>query len=158
MKTPGQLLLEQHEAATAGLDSIRRRVIAEELRRPPAPGRTWVLRAWDELLWTSRGVWLGLAAVWAVMLAINWAIERGHPASGGLKHLDTALILQHRREYRQLMAELGEDRPSLPVVPAAVPTLQRPRSERPRGLTTRDEWSLASRETVRSPQAPAAWI
>jgi hypothetical protein len=137
MKTPREILLEHHRAAERRLDGIREQVLARELSRPVAnaasanPTLRHVLvrlpaRIWQELFWSCHRAWIGLAAAWLVMIAIN-ILSLGEPSArlttGRAPAKDFWTFLAERQ---RLLAELGEAAPSPPPQPAATP---RPRSE-----------------------------
>ena len=85
MKTPRELILERHQSAEAKLKAIRaedlaacarsarqrRAVNAQPTFEPCGHRRD---RLWQEALWPWRRVWIGVAAIWLVILAL----EPGH--------------------------------------------------------------------------------
>ena len=93
----------------------------------PGSGRAWGF-SWRELLWPSPHAWAGLAAAWAVILALNSAsgdstiirAQRARPAQ------PSPQFLMSLQEQWQLRAELMD----IPVAEAAPRTERaRPRSE-----------------------------
>ena len=81
MKTPREILLEQHRSAAPKLDAIRREVVGglnnQETKERSRPDTfvTWLLcgsnKLWLELVWPCRRVWTGLAAVWIALCLFN---------------------------------------------------------------------------------------
>ena len=65
-KTPRDLLLSHHAAATPQLDQLRRKTL-DDARPVPA---SQLLHA---LFFPQRRLWLGLAAAWLVILALNFS-------------------------------------------------------------------------------------
>lgn len=88
---------------------------------------------WRELIWPSRRAWVGLAAIWLALLAIN-ARFADHPMQmAGLHSPSPSEIMQSWEEQTRGLAELTQ--PAMfhsapanpPLAPANPP---RPRSER----------------------------
>jgi hypothetical protein len=81
MKTPREILLEQHRSAAPKLDAIRREVLAEKVTPARAGGSgalaavwlNWPVVLWRELIWPSRRIWAGLAAVWILIFVFNFS-------------------------------------------------------------------------------------
>src|SRR4051812_8342474 len=92
MKTPREILLAKHQAAETKLDQIRLEAITQLCRSRdseiPTPKvseltdvraslprllRNGVGKLWRELVWPSRHIWGGLAAVWVALIIINVA-------------------------------------------------------------------------------------
>lgn len=125
MKTPRELLLGRHEATGPRLDQIRRRVVDSVRSKRPV----LVLKLWEELILPARHAWMGLAAGWVIILALNLAARGDAGVSvnqPGPPSADSVIALQRKE---QLMAQLFEgDREAPP--PAKAPE-QRPRSEAP---------------------------
>ena len=67
MKTPREVLLQQHQTAEARLDAIRCRAVAAVLDGRVTPA-TFALKLWEELVLPCRGIWAGLSAVWLALL------------------------------------------------------------------------------------------
>ncbi len=80
MKTPREILLQRHKAAEPQLDALRRAVVEKIHNQETRQGNSvfvslWLrcsTTVWRELIWPSRRGWAGLAAVWAVILAMNF--------------------------------------------------------------------------------------
>jgi hypothetical protein len=79
MKTPREILLEQHRSAAPKLDAIRREVLAEKVTPARAGGSgalaavwlNWPVVLWRELIWPCRRTWTALAAVWILIFIFN---------------------------------------------------------------------------------------
>ena len=125
MKTPRDLLLTRHQSATPQLDARRAQALAAAFPRADAPHRAdaWQQEWWRELFWTPRRAWLGLAAVWVVILGSHLATtERTH--SGQFAAAAAPDLRQLLREQFRLRAELLDD--ATPAKPAP-PHLRDPR-------------------------------
>jgi len=66
MKTPREILLRQHQAASPKLDAIRTGVVAT-LGRPPAPESI----SWREMARSLRWHLAALSAAWVVIMVLN---------------------------------------------------------------------------------------
>ena len=125
MKTPRELLRTRHESATPQLDAGRAQTLAAAFPRARAPRRAAVWRHawWQELFWPVRHAWLGLAAVWLVILGSHLATrERTH--ADPFVAAASPVLRQLLREQLRLRAELLDDAP--PARPAR-PHLRDPR-------------------------------
>lgn len=113
MKTPREILLEQHEAVAPKLDAIRAGVVAG-LARPPA--RETV--SWRELVRSLRWHLAGLGAAWAVVVILNMDQSPGAVAKLSRDKIPTPQQLwASLRENRRLLLEYG-DAPVAEVVAA----------------------------------------
>jgi hypothetical protein len=142
MKTPREILLAQHRAAEPKLDAIRRAVVVEELNNQVTQKQSWAqtliawfLRCsnifWRELIWPSRRIWAGLAAVWLVILMVNIAGRDPSPAGKNF----AAPTMMSVRDQQRFMNELFADR--------SVPTdADRPRNFTPRPRTETSETAV----------------
>ena len=136
MKTPRELLLERHQSAEAKLKTIRADDLARHARasanQPSRQLQSSFSRAsaarqfWQEALWPWRRVWLGLASVWLVLLALNLATDEGPKMASHKTPPPDPELMAALREQRRLMLELIE--PSAPA-PASRPKATGPRSE-----------------------------
>jgi hypothetical protein len=127
MKTPREILLEQHRAATLKLDAIRHEIMEAKFRR-----RNFTATLWQELIFPSRRIWSGLAAVWIALVAFNLAQRESIPAG----RVVSAPVQMSAREQQRLMNELFADR--LPVMDADRPKTftPKPRTEISQTFTT----------------------
>ena len=125
MKTPRELLLERHQAIEPRLDAIRREVLASRWEPAPSNG---LARVWQELFWSCRRTWTGLAAVWVVLFLIN--LSQRDAASARLAPSQSpAETIMAFRDQEALLRELLADRiPPLEAIPAR-PFEPKPRSE-----------------------------
>jgi hypothetical protein len=81
MKTPRDILLVRHQTAAPKLDAIRREVLAEKVTPARAGGSgalaavwlNWPVVLWRELIWPSRRIWTGLAAIWILIFIFNFS-------------------------------------------------------------------------------------
>ncbi len=137
MKTPREILLKRHQSAGPKLDKLRREVVSTALSHPR---RAWhqcvgrgrllpvcaALAVWRELIWPCRRVWAGTAALWVVIIAVNFLnLEESEPTQSG-GGSSSAAFATFLAEQQRLLAELGDTAPSPPQPP---PAAQRPRSE-----------------------------
>ena len=117
MKTPRDILLAQHRAAGPKLDAIRRALVADKLNRQDTKAQSWAavfvsscLRGsnvfWHELILPSRRTWAGLAAVWLLIVAVNFAQREPAPAG----KISSAPAMMSFREQQRWMNELFADR------------------------------------------------
>jgi len=125
MKTPREILLAQHQAVASKLDAIRREVV-ESTRRPPL--FNWPILLWHELVWPCRHVWAGLAAIWVVILAVDFSDHDTELVAGKSPPPTREMILTFRQQERLLTELIGPNEPQ--AVAAPKPFLPRPSSER----------------------------
>jgi hypothetical protein len=136
MKTPREILLERHRAAGTKLDAIRRSVVAgldpEATKEQSGTNflAAWMFgcadRLWQELFLPSRRVWSGLAAVWVLILVINFA-ERD-PAPAG--KATAAPVMMNLAEQQRLLNELFADRTPAADADREKTFLPKPRTEK----------------------------
>jgi hypothetical protein len=138
MKTPREILLEEHRDAEPDLDAIRRRAVNRACQgaegRPLTSMGTWVRLVWDQLFVPSRPAWLSLAAAWVVVATLSLAqIEPRSAGDGGYSARQTFLSLKPLlEEEAQFRVELLRPGNSLPPKDAPVGVATYPRSsERP---------------------------
>ncbi len=103
MKTPRELLLKRHEAASPKLDALRAEALAS-LRPAPRPAAPvfW----WERLFGPNPLAWAGLAAVWAVLLLANRSGTGPAPTVARASQPSEAAVAEIVRENRRQMAEL----------------------------------------------------
>jgi len=133
MKTPREILLQQHRAAEPRLDEIRRAAVAQMAKPPVTHTERLPLRAlltlWRELIWPCRQTWAGLAAVWVVLLTLQLMSRDASAVVARKSPPPSPEVLMVLRQQKLLLAELV-DRPESRAAdrPKVVPL--RPRSER----------------------------
>lgn len=112
MKTPRDLLLERHHAAQPRLNALRRAVVAEHVGgpalEPDVPPPDFFSRLWEELFWSCRRAWVGLATVWIVILGLQLATREPveSKAAAARPEVASSAVQMVLREQRQLRAEL----------------------------------------------------
>lgn len=138
MRTPREILLARHRAIEPKLDDIREDVVGN-LNNKDA--KTQSLSdslasclvnclgvVWRELVMPSRGIWMGLAAVWILILAVNFSM-RDDSGIRMAKSPPTPEVIMAFRQQQQLLSELlGPDEP--PVAQPKKMYSPRPASER----------------------------
>ena len=141
MKTPREIFLARHQAATPKLDAIRRLVVIELNNKGTKEQSrhaffvAWLLgcsnKLWLELVWPCRRIWTELAVVWVLLAVINFSQRDNVSGITGISaHSDgTMMSLQVQQRW---MNELLADR-SLPV------EADRPRNFTPRPRTEHTE-------------------
>lgn len=143
MRTPREILLARHQAATPKLDAIRR-VALRELNNEETKAQRWPAsfvalflgcsqKLWRELIWPCRRTWAGLAAVWLVILAFNWSHSGPGPTVLAKSTKPPGEVRLAFQEQRRLLEEIiGRTPPAAPAAPAQSPRRpnNQPRSER----------------------------
>ena len=131
MKTPRELILERHRSAETRLQtmdaeqlaSYARESAAQDHRRSSFSLAYAAGKFWRESLWPWRRIWIGLAAVWVVCLALDLATRETIPMALVQTIRPTPEVLAAFREQARLM-ELPE------MMPPLHPKIPGPRSER----------------------------
>jgi hypothetical protein len=126
MKTPRELLLEQHRQAASKLDAIRRETLAsmEKTARERSP-ISW-RDVWHSLRWHLAG----LSAVWVFVLFLNLDTGRSPQMMANIapaKIPSPQIIVVSLRENRRQLAEMIDSRP--PEKEPRELALPKPRSE-----------------------------
>ncbi len=103
MKNPRDLLLERHAEIQAKLDTVRRQALQTVFNTKSHQAETqgisvssldWAVRLWREIFWRSRVAWLGMAAAWGVILALNLSAEKeAHTFTNPLPPKRTRMVL-----------------------------------------------------------------
>ncbi len=134
MKTPREVLLARHSQAQPKLDQVRLQALtalepkADVAVRDHASLGQVLTKAWLELVWPSRRIWAGLAAIWLAVLAANLQMQGASTAVPGARPAPTRQWVQAIAEQRRWLAELLPPAPAPPV--QTRPPAARPRSER----------------------------
>jgi hypothetical protein len=111
MKTPRELLLDQHRQAEARLDAIRGEVVHAMGARPDAEmprakaGIGLLASCWQELFVHCRRYWIGLGAAWAVVLVFVAAGAFSHK-DGRVMASASGATLEAMQAQQQLRNEL----------------------------------------------------
>ena len=141
MKTPREILLARHEPVEPKLDRIRRdavRVAADVNRRTPAVREfTFAATAaralatlYSELVWPARQIWAGLAAVWLVLLSVNFATREPAPAREARRMTPESSQLEGMLRLReQMLAQLAGPIEKLELIRPRL-SVPQPRSQR----------------------------
>ena len=143
MKTPREILLEQHQAVAPKLDAIRRAVTREGRcaavpKFTVAGTATLPVSFWREWFFSLRWHLAGMGAVWLVIafLSLNAGHSPGLAASVPAQKIPSAQIImaslrENRRQLLELMqpAEARGEQPQKSILP-------RPRSQRPCEILT----------------------
>jgi hypothetical protein len=145
MKTPREILLAQHRAATPRLDALRHSVLAglnnqgTKVQSFPSALVTWLLgcsnKLWLELVWPSRRIWAGFATVWALIFIANFA-QRDNVSSVTGQPVHSSGPVMSLQAQQRWMNELFADR------------VQPPDADRPRNFTPKPRTQAAVTATV----------
>ncbi len=104
------------------------KAIVEASKPRSLPSLSSVVRTlWHELIWPCRQTWMGMAAIWIVLLVFTGANGGGTKQNSQLA--SSSQTWQSLQERRQLLAELIPPADSSPAEPPRRNPLQ-PRSER----------------------------
>jgi anti-sigma factor RsiW len=88
---------------------------------------------WQEVIWSSRRVWVGLAAVWIVLLVVNLSGREQSPAIA--KSGPSTAMIMALRDQQRILAELLPDNFVPPDTDRPKFFLPKPRTERMKMLT-----------------------
>jgi hypothetical protein len=139
MKTPRDILLARHRAVEPKLDAIRQAVVGklnnEETKEPgfPAVFVSWFLgcseNLWRELIFPSRRIWAGLAAVWIVIFIVNFSQRDPERLMARKLPPPSPEAIQAWQQQQRLLAELiGPNEPR--AAQPQKPLVPRPSTER----------------------------
>jgi len=104
MKTPRELLFEQHRAAESKLDAIRRDVLRAD--KGQTSRESWSLR---DFLWSLRWHLAGMSAVWIFIIFLNMGPSHGPQMMATVppvKRASPQVVLLSLRENRRQIAEM----------------------------------------------------
>lgn len=141
MKTPRDILLSRHQTAMPKLDAIRRSLVMElnnkETKKQSIPA-VFVSsflgcsnKLWLELVWPCRRIWTGLAAVWVLLLIVNFS-QRDNVSCVTGKTASSGEVTMSLQAQQRWMNKLFVDR-------SAPPEAERPRSFTPKPRTENAE-------------------
>jgi hypothetical protein len=107
------------------------RAAASPCVAPPAPSRAWFSSSWlSALLWPHPKAWAALAALWLLVLGLNFASrEPSRPQEARRSVPPSPQLRQLLKQQQQLFAELigPEEKPAADRTKPAAP---QPRSQR----------------------------
>jgi hypothetical protein len=122
MKTPREIILARHQAATPKLDDIRHAVVGKlnnEATKEQKSQNIFVSLLlscskdiWRELILPSRRIWTGLAAVWVIILAANFSM-RDHAPITMAKSPSPEMISTFQQQEQLLSELIGPDETSI---------------------------------------------
>jgi hypothetical protein len=139
MKTPRDILLEQHRTTAPKLDAIRREVVkvAADVNRRKQPIRELTFAAtltntvrlsFLELVWPCRRIWAGLAAVWILIFIANFS-QRDNVSGVTGKSARSGEVIMSLQAKQRWMNELLADRSAPPEADRSRNFAPKPRSE-----------------------------
>ncbi|HTV63286.1 MAG TPA: hypothetical protein VMH30_12025 [Verrucomicrobiae bacterium] len=119
MKTPREILFERHRAAVPKLNKLRRETVDAEFPRRSSSVAllNWPALLWRELIWPCRRVWMGLAAVWILIVAANFSL-RDNSQTAITESSSPEEIVTAWKQQQQLLTELigpNETKAGLPA-------------------------------------------
>lgn len=126
MKTPRDILLQHHRAATTKLDAIRRDVLGATNEQ--ASRNSW---SWREFLWPLRWHLAGMSAIWLIVIFLHMGPSHGPGMMAkvpAVKRASPQVVLASLRENRRQISEMiGNPTPDADKQKHFLP---KPRSER----------------------------
>jgi len=133
MKTPKEILFARHENAAPKLDAIRRAVV-EDLKTKVTgeqPSKNTFIAGflscsknlYRELIFPSRRIWSGLAAIWCLLLLINFSLR--DPSTTAITKSAPPEMMMTFRDQQKLLNELLADR--LPPMDVERPRIYSPK-------------------------------
>lgn len=139
MKTPRQILCEQHAPADVELERIQAQVLAMEFRRESkaveAAANLNAIRllfspaVWVEVFRPARQIWAGFALVWVAIVAVNLSMEPLNIRGAKLNSTPSSDLAVTYREQQRLLAELTE--PAIKsITERPRPSVLKPQSQR----------------------------
>ncbi len=118
MKTPRQILLDRHQAASPRLDRLRVDAISNELFEQPVTLKKQTALSsfgfaalWSELFIPYRKAWMGLGVIWVFLLGVRFATPQEEAAPSGSGGPSAVAALQ---QIRQTVAKVSEPQPAPP--------------------------------------------
>jgi hypothetical protein len=123
MKSPREILLNRHRSSSARLDAVRQNALDAAFpradKRPALSAGTLPLRIamvlWRELILPCRGIWTGLAALWAIILVLNLPGGQKPPQMARNTSPPDQIMLAVLREQREMLTEFLEPLPPSPA-------------------------------------------
>jgi hypothetical protein len=120
MKTPREILFERCRAAGPKLDAIRNNVLntefgagqasslspSEKIKKSETGKMPVLLLIWHELVWPSRRIWAGLAAIWILIFVFNLSQRDPSELMAQKSPPPSPEMILAFRQQQQLLAEL----------------------------------------------------
>jgi hypothetical protein len=138
MKTPREILLEQHRSAAPKLDAIRREVVGGlNNKGAKAQSRATDFAAsllgcsnklWQELIWPCRRIWTGLAVVWVLLFIVDFS-QRDNVSGVTGKPARSGEVIMSLQAQQRWMNEPLADRSAPPETDRSRNFAPKPRSE-----------------------------
>jgi hypothetical protein len=136
MKTPRQILIEQHLCADKELDRIQAEIILK-IAKPRTAGDEKTINLpkliwqtlWLEVLRPARNVWAGFAVAWCLLIVANLSQADHLPRQANKKPISANMIMAWK-EQQDLLNELTSPL-SMQTAKRPKPYIPQPRSERP---------------------------
>ncbi len=119
--------IEANPAVQARLAKAIASVGRPESIHPFTPKKV-LLECWQQLIWPSRHIWAGLAAVWILILAVNVSMQDRSQATMAKTAPSPEMIMTWRQQERLLAELVGPDEMRTAMPPK--PFSPRPSSER----------------------------
>ena len=140
MKTPREILLEQHRSAAPKLDTIRREAVkaAADVNRRKQPVCQLTFAAalanairlsFLELIWPCRRIWSGLATAWVLIFIVNFS-QRDNVSSVTGKTVRSGEMIMSLQARQRWENELFADRSSPPDADRPRNFAPKPRTEK----------------------------
>jgi len=122
MKTPREILLEQHRAATPKLDAIRHECVGQasslSQNKMSETGKMPVLLLiWRELIFPSRGIWASLAAIWIFIFVANVSQRDRSQMTMAKPSSSPEMVLSFRQQEKMLAELIGSGEPHVAEQP-----------------------------------------
>ena len=103
MKTARELLLKRHRSIEPKLDALRAKTVSalrdSATDLPVASAKTSLkLRIWQELILPTRRLWLGMAAVWCLIVLLHVSAPSPEPllnAQAPRPSVDMIMVFQY---------------------------------------------------------------
>lgn len=121
MKKPREILLARHQSATPKLNDVRHAIV-ERLNNEATKKQSisfvplflgCLKNIWSELVFPSRRIWAGLAAVWVLIFIANLSMQ-DHPQTTMAKTRSSGEMAVAFKQQQQILAELiGPNNPPI---------------------------------------------
>ena len=128
MKTPREVLLQQHQATNAKLNEIRREVVFQLDKKAIAREPSFLFKLWREIILPKPVAWTGVAAAWGLILVLKLSTQDASHVVTQKPSASPEAIAEVREQKRFFAELIGIA--ERPAAASANPVLPRPRSER----------------------------